>query len=203
MSPRPVLAALVASLFLVTAAAACGSGGGPTGPSAVSLPRLGAVQVDPPSGPIGTMFSLTTQGLKEGDAVAFEITFPGEGKAYPGAALTVLADGTASTTYRATTANQPGVYIVRLNGPPGSLAEGRFTVSDGPAVTSTLPETATSSTLSYNGHTSTTSRYGRTTTTARGGSTTSSTVRGASTTSTTRHLTGSSTTTARIGPPIT
>ncbi len=203
MSPRPVVAAVVTSLFLATAATACGSSRGPTGPSAVSLPRLAPVQVEPPSGPIGTMFTLTTQGLKEGDAVAFEITFPGQGKAYPGAALTVLADGTASTTYRATTANQPGVYTVRLTGPPGNLAEGRFTVSDGPAITSTVPDTASSSSLPYSGRTSTTSRFGRTTTTSKTGSTTSSTVRGVSTTSTTKHLTGSSTTIARIGPPVT
>jgi len=134
------------------------------------------------------MYTLTATGLREGEAVAFEITFPGEGKAFPGATLTVPADGTASTTYRATTANQPGVYGVRLTGPPGSLAEGRFTVTDGPPVTSAMPteETAPPG-PSTSGRTGTTSRSGRTTTSAKGGSSTTATsIRTSSSTATTR-----------------
>lgn len=183
MTCRPVLAAMVAGLVLLTVAGACGSSGGPTGPSAPPPPRVGAVAVDPAAGPIGTVFTLSAQGLKEGEAVAFEITFPGEGKAFPGAALTVPADGTASTTYRATTANQPGDYLVRLTGTPGSLAEGRFTVRDGPPLTSTIPSDSASA-PSTSGRTATTTR--RTTTTWKAGSTTSSTIKGSSTTATTR-----------------
>lgn len=194
MTRRPALAALVASLALLTGAGACGSSGGPTGPAAAPPPRIGAVAVDPASGPIGTVFTLSAAGLKEGEAVAFEITFPGEGKAFPGAALTVPADGTASTTYRATTANQPGDYLVRLTGPPGSLAEGRFTVRDGPPLTSTIPDESASSGSgpSTSGRTGTTTR--RTTTTAKGSSTSSSTTKPSSTTSSTRRTGGSSST---------
>jgi len=152
--------------------------------------------VDPPAGPVGTTFSLTAGGLKEGETVAFEITFPGQGKAYPGAALTVPADGTATTTYRATTANQPGDYLIRLTGPPGSLAEGKFTVTDGPPIAGAMPsETVTTAGPSTSLRTGTTSRYGRTTTTIKGGSTT--TGKGSSTTATTRHVTSTVTTSPR------
>ena len=192
MPRRPTLAALVASLVLVSGAGACGSSGGPTGPTAAAPPRVGAVDVDPSSGPIGTMFTLTATGLTEGEAVAFEITFPGVGKAFPGAALTVPADGTATTTYRATTANQPGEYVVRLTGPPGSLAEGRFTITSGPALTSTIPGDGgpSSSVPSTSGRTGTTARSSRsTTTTAAAGLTTTSTPKAPSTTATTRRPT--------------
>jgi len=130
------------------------------------------------------MFTLTAGGLKDGDAVVFEITFPGEGKAYPGSTLTVTADGSATTTYRATTANKPGDYLVRLTGPPGGLAEGKFTVTDGPPIVSTLPPDSSTST---SGRTGTTSRSARTTTSLKGASTTATSVKGSSTTATTRH----------------
>ncbi len=190
MLRRPELAALVLSLALVTTA--CGSSSaGPTGPDAGPAPSIGALAVTPPAGPIGTIFNLAAKGLKEGDAVTFEITFPGQGKAFPGAALPVAADGTVSTTYRATMANQPGIYLVRLSGPPGTLAEGRFTVTDGPPLTSTIPEAAGPSTTARTG---TTKATGRTTTTVKGGSTTTSTVKGGTTTSTTKKVTTPSST---------
>jgi hypothetical protein len=165
---------------------------------------MGAVTVDPTTGPIGTLFTLTAKGLKEGEAVAFEITFPGQGKAFPGAALTVPADGTITTTYRATTANQPGDYVVRLTGPPGSLAEGRFTVNDGPAVTTAAPEDTSVPGPSTSARTGTTARSAHTTTTtAKGGSTTTATtVKGATTTATTRK-TSTSMTTGTTRPPAT
>jgi hypothetical protein len=199
MSVRFAPAALVGSLVLLVGAACGAAGGGPTGPAAAPPPRVGAIKIDPTSGPIGTLFTLTATGLKEGEAVAFEITFPGEGKAYPGAAIAVPADGTASTTYRATTANQPGDYAVRLTGPPGALAEGRFTVTDGPPVTTALPgEGDTSSTgPATSGKTGTTGRSGRTSTTAKGGSTTSSSPKGSSTTPTTRRSSTTSASTMR------
>jgi hypothetical protein len=199
MSRRPELAALALSLALV--ATACGSSSaGPTGPDAGPAPSIGALAVTPPAGPIGTIFNLAAKGLKEGDAVTFEITFPGQGKAFPGAALPVAADGTVSTTYRATMANQPGIYLVRLSGPPGTLAEGRFTVTAGPPLTSTIPEAAGPSTTARTG---TTKATGRTTTTVKGGSTTTSTVKGGTTTSTTKKVTTPSSTTttkARTSP---
>jgi len=203
MSRWPVLGALAVSLALIVGAAACGATGGPTGPVAPPPPRVGAVAIDPPAGPVGTTFTLTAGGLKDGEAVSFEITFPGQGKAYPGAALTVPADGTASTTYRATTANQPGVYSVRLTGPPGSLAEGRFTVTDGPPIAGALPsETVTTSVSpSTSGRTGTTSRYGRTTTTTKGGSTTSTSFKGSSTTTTVHRATTTLSTTTTMSPP--
>ena len=206
MPSRPVTAALAASVVLATAATACGSSGGPTGPIVAPPPRVGAVEVDPRSGPVGTVFTLTARGLAEGLVVAFEITFPGEGKAFPGAALTVPADGTASTTYRATTANQPGDYVVRLTGPPGSLAEGRFTVSSGPPLVSTVPEdtSPTISGPSTTGRTGTTTRRTTTTAAAAAGLPTSTT-RGVVATTITRRTSStlSATTTTRAAgiPP--
>lgn len=196
MSRRPVLAACVASIALSVGATACGtSGAGPTGPVGTPAPRIGAVTVDPPSGPVGTTFTLTARALREGEAVAFEITFPGEGKAFPGSALTVPPDGVATTTYRATTANQPGQYAVRLTGPPGGLAEGRFTVTDGPPITLALPEDPDASVGPSTTARTATTRSGRTTsTTAKGGSTTSTTAaKASSTTATTRRTTTSTT----------
>lgn len=202
MVRRPALAALGASLLLVGGAAACGSSGGPTGPAAAAPVRMGAVKVNPPAGPIGTVFTLTADGLKEGEAVAFEITFPGEGKAYPGAAISVPADGTATTTYRATTANQPGDYVVRLTGPPGSLAEGRFTVTNGPPLSSTLPPDSSASSVSSTSlRTGTTRRSSRPTTTVLGATTTTlGGTKGSSTTATTRRFTTSLLTTTSKHP---
>lgn len=187
MLRRPAPASLVASLILALGAAACGTGGGPTGPVGAPPPRMGAVTVDPKAGPIGTLFTLTATGLKVGEAVAFEITFPGEGKAFPGAALTVPEDGTTTTTYRATMANQPGEYVVRLTGPPGSLAEGRFTVTDGPPVTSTLVDPSATSTIAPTSSLRTGTTRARTTTLK--GMTTTTPPKGATTTATTRRTT--------------
>ena len=194
MSSRPALAAFAASLVLGGGAAGCASTGvGPTGPVGPPPPRIGVVSVDPTSGAVGTLFTLTAKGQRQEETVAFEITFPGEGKAYPGAALAVPADGTATTTYRATTANTPGEYLVRLTGPPGILAEGRFTVTDGPPVTSAMPQVETDGSTSTSGRTATTARSGRTTSTGlRTGSTTSTSARPGLTTTTTRRTTPSS-----------
>ncbi len=182
--------AVAASLAVGVGVAACASSGGPTGPVEAPRPRVGAVNVDPPSGPIGTLFTLTATGLRKGETVAFEITFPDVGKAFPGAALAVPADGVASTTYRATAANQPGGYVVRLTGPPGGLAEGRFTVTGG---TVTLPPTT--------GRTATTLRTGRTTTTARVRPTTSTSASArSSTTPATRPATTTTSTPAAARP---
>jgi len=142
------------------------------------------------------MFSLTATGLTAGEVVDFEITFPGDGKAYPGAALTVAADGTATTTYRATTANRPGDYMVRLTGPPGSLAEGRFSVTDGPPLTTLGPNDTSNPGSSTTFHTGTTARTGRsTTTTLVVGLPTTSTIKPPGTTTTTRHGTATTATT--------
>jgi hypothetical protein len=192
MSRRPVLVAFLAALALLVVATSCAStGGGPTGPVGAPPPRIGAVVVDPREGPIGTTFTLVAKGLREGEAVAFEITFPGEGKAYPGAALTVPADGIATTSYRATTANQPGEYTVRLTGPPGSLAEGRFTVTDGPPITLAEVEPDTTAAGPSTTGRSSTTRTGRSTTSTNkaGASTTVTTVKASTTVTTVRRTT--------------
>ena len=193
MPSRPTIAALAASLVLAAGATACGaSGAGPTGPVAAAPPRVGAVKIEPSSGPVGTVFTLSASGLRDGEVVAFEIAFPGEGKAYPGAALNVATDGTVSTTYRATAANEPGEYLVRLTGPPGSLAEGRFRITAGPPITSTIPSDVApaSSSPSTSGRTGTTARSTRsTTTTAGAGALATTTTRASSATTTVRATT--------------
>ena len=157
-------------LFAALAGAGCGIAGGtgslgPTTTAAVTQARL---TIDPAEGPVGTMFSLAAEGMTPGAAVQFEITFPGEGRAYPGNALVVADDGTASATYRATSANQPGTYTVRLSGPQGQLATGEFRVTDGkPLVSSTLKAPSTTGARS-----GTTSKGGSTTTAGKGPTTT-------------------------------
>lgn len=196
MARKSVIATLGVSLAL--GGASCGtSSAGPTGPIGAAPPKVSVVSVTPRSGPLGTTFTLVASGIKAGDAVAFEITFPGEGKAYPGAALTVPADGIATTTYRATSANQPGEYSVRLTGAPGTLAEGRFTVTNGPPLTSAIDTTSSSG--------PSTTKSVRTTTTLKGGSTTTVLPAGATSTSikasttTTPKATSTSTTLAAGG----
>lgn len=190
----PRLAAMAA--LAASVAAGCGRSGGPTGPTAAPAAVIGAVDVVPAAGPVGTEFTLAARGLREGEAVAFEITFPDKGKAFPGGQLSVPADGTATTTYRATTVNPPGPYVVRLTGPPGGLAEGRFTVTGGPPVTSAAPTASGPTTVKPNatGRTGTTKATSRTTSTreSAGSSTTSgSTTRPSTTTVTTGSSTSS------------
>lgn len=194
----PRLAALAALAVSVVAsgAAGCGRLGGPTGPTAAPAAVIGAVDIEPAAGPVGTEFTLTARGLREGEAVAFEITFPDRGKAFPGGQLSVPADGTATTTYRATTVNPPGPYVVRLTGPPGGLAEGRFAVTDGAPVTSPAPPASGATTVKPNarGRTGTTKATSRTTSTrdsARFSTTSGSTTKPSTTTVTTRSSTSS------------
>ncbi len=63
----------------------------------------------PAVGPHRHAVTLTATGLREGETVTFEITFPEVGKAFSGGPLALPADGVATATYRATAANQPGV----------------------------------------------------------------------------------------------
>jgi hypothetical protein len=147
---RPAAACGVALALAVAAliGSGCGiAGGTPSlGPTTTQAPSQAKLTVDPAEGPIGTVFTLSGQAITPGAAVQFEITFPGEGRAYPGSALVVGDDGTATATYRATTANQPGLYVVRLTGPQGELGSGEFRVTDGkPLISSTTAKsTATS-----------------------------------------------------------
>jgi len=148
---------------------ACGkAGGGPTGPPAASLvATTTAVQVDPPSGPVGTLFTLTSRGLPAGDTVVFEIGFPGEGRAFPGAALAVGADGSATTTYRATTANPAGDYTVRVTTGGGMTGDGRFTLTNGALLTPTTARSSTTARKPAAGGPTTTAKAGGATTTTK------------------------------------
>jgi hypothetical protein len=148
---RSLGASLAVAVLVVAGTAglaACGVAGGTSslGPTTTVAPVQAHLAIDPAEGPIGTLFTLNADGMVPGAAVQFEITFPGEGRAYPGNALVVGDDGTASTTYRATSANQPGVYAVRLTGPQGQLAAGEFRVTDGKPLISTVPTRSGSST---------------------------------------------------------
>jgi hypothetical protein len=147
-SPAAACAAAVALIAVALGAGGCGIAGGTgsLGPTTTQTIVQAHLTVDPVEGPIGTVFTLAAGGMTPGAAVQFEITFPGEGRAYPGNALTVADDGTASATYRATTANMPGPYVVRLTGPQGQLATGEFRVTDGkPLVSSTVKSPSSSS----------------------------------------------------------
>ena len=124
--------------------AACGSGGGrktttTTASSApTTLPKpVANIVVRPPSGNVGTSFTLIGTGFRPGESVTFEIDFP-DGKRFgPGQAHKTTPDGALQTTYKATPGNPQGTYTVRATGDMGTAGQGQFTLGTAVASTTT------------------------------------------------------------------
>jgi len=128
--------------------AACGSGGGnktttTTAAAPTTLPKpVANIVVRPPSGNVGTSFTLIGTGFKPGESVTFEIDFPDGKKFGPGQPHKTTPDGAVQTTYRATPGNPNGTYTVKATGDMGTTGEGTFVL--GP--TGATPTTARSTT---------------------------------------------------------
>ncbi|MDQ6618068.1 MAG: hypothetical protein M3083_25810 [Actinomycetota bacterium] len=122
---------------------ACGSGGSaPKATTTVPPPTIttttvpsAAVEVRPPSGPIGTSFQLLGSRFQSGEKVTFQITFP-DTKTFKGPAHPAAADGTVIASFRVTTGNPAGTYQVTASGDKGTQATGQFQVTPG-AITAT------------------------------------------------------------------
>ena len=158
------------ALALVAIACAPGESSIPVGQT--TTPIRGGLIITPPEGPVGTVFTIMGSGLAAGDAAAFEISFPGQGKAFPGTAVPVGADGTVSVTYRATSANPLGPYAVKLTSARGVLAEATFTITDGEPVGPSSPISSDSSTTKAPRRTTTTKAQAASSSTVSGQTTT-------------------------------
>jgi hypothetical protein len=92
--------------------------------------RAGTLTVTPPSGKVGTKFSLAAGGFLAGEPMTFEIDIPKSPK-FVGPSHTAGLDGTVTSAYTPLTGDPPGVYVVKAVGSRGTRAEGRLTVVAG------------------------------------------------------------------------
>jgi hypothetical protein len=90
-----------------------------------SSTRHGTLSVSPPSGPIGTTFSLTAGGLKPGEPMTFEID-PPKGARFVGPIHAAGPDGRVATTYASQPNDTPGTYRVKAVGSQGTRAEAQL-----------------------------------------------------------------------------
>ena len=117
--------AAVVLLAVVATTPACGVrrrlfGGG-------STTRKGVLSVAPPSGPVGTVFTLTATGFRPGEPMTFEIDVPGQPK-FVGPRHDAGPDGKVTSTYTPQANNPPGTYKIKAVGSQSTRAEGRVTV---------------------------------------------------------------------------
>jgi len=101
-----------------------------------TVTRKGTVAAVPPTGPVGTAFSLRATGLKPGEAMTFEVT-PPKGRPFIGPSHTAGADGTVTATYTAQSGDAPGTYKLKATGDQGTRANGTLVVVPGQATTTT------------------------------------------------------------------
>ncbi|MDP9074366.1 MAG: hypothetical protein M3N98_09365 [Actinomycetota bacterium] len=145
--------------------AGCGGGGGTT--SGTTLPAAtlaitpttvpqAAIEVRPPSGPVGTSFQLLGTRFQPAEKVGFEIDQP-DGKVFTGKTPhTAAADGSVTASYLVTSNNGVGVYQVKATGDKGTHATGQFEVTaSASATTGTTVAGHTTTTVS---HTTTTKK---------------------------------------------
>ena len=165
--------ACAGALALAPLALGCAPGESSIPVGQTTTPIRGGLIITPPEGPVGTLFTLMGSGLTAGDAAAFEISCPGEGKAFPGTAVPVGSDGTVSVTYRATSANPFGPYAVKLTSARGVLAEATFTITDGEPVGPSSSVSSDSSTTKSPRKPTTTKAPAASSTTVSGQTTTS------------------------------
>jgi len=104
--------------------------------SSHTVTRKGTVAAVPPSGPVGTAFSLRAGGLQPGEAMTFEVD-PPKGKPFIGPSHTAGADGTVTATYTAQSGDTPGTYKLKATGDHGTRATATLMVVPGQATTTT------------------------------------------------------------------
>jgi hypothetical protein len=139
----PPVRRLALLLVCLLAAVGCGSGGSTTTATTTTGPKpttttapSAVVDIQPLSGPIGTVFQLHAMGFQAGEMVTFQITFP-DSKNFKGPAHKAAADGTVATTFQITAGNPTGSYQVIATGDKGTQGSGEFQVTTGTAVAST------------------------------------------------------------------
>ena len=82
-----------------------------------TLPKpVANIVIRPPSGPVGTAFTLIGTGFKPGEAVTFEIDFPDGKKFGPGQPHPTTPDGALQAPYKSTPGNPQGTYTVKAVG---------------------------------------------------------------------------------------
>ena len=104
--------------------------------SSHTVTRKGTVSADPPSGPVGTAFTLKAGGLKPGEAMTFEVD-PPKGQRFIGPSHTAGPDGIVTATYTAQAGNAPGSYKLKATGDMGTRASATLTIVPGQATTTT------------------------------------------------------------------
>ena len=130
----PQRAYLLAASAALLVAPACGRISGHF--SSHTVTRKGTVSADPPSGPVGTAFTLKAGGLKPGEAMTFEVD-PPKGQRFIGPSHTAGPDGIVTATYTAQAGNAPGSYKLKATGDMGTRASATLTIVPGQATTTT------------------------------------------------------------------
>ena len=105
-----------------------------------TVTRKGTVSAVPPTGPVGTAFSLRAGGLEPGEAMTFEVD-PPKGRPFIGPSHTAGADGTVTAAYTAQSGDAPGTYKLKATGDHGTRASGTLVVVPGQAATTTTTTT--------------------------------------------------------------
>jgi hypothetical protein len=95
-----------------------------------------SLEITPQGGPIGTTFNFVVHGFRPGTGVIFEVDFP-DGHIFKGQSHPVAADGSASTTYKATRGNALGTYTVHASDEQGFTAQAVFVVGNAATTTTT------------------------------------------------------------------
>ena len=103
-----------------------------------------SVEITPSGGPIDTTFTFVVRNFRPGTGVIFEVDFP-DGHIFKGQSHVVGADGTASTTYKATKGNALGTYTVHASDEQGLSAQAVFVVGN-PSTSATTTATTSRTT---------------------------------------------------------
>ena len=96
------------------------SGGSPT--------RHGVLTVTPPTGPVGSTFTLVATGFLPGEPMTFEIDVSKQER-FVGPSHVAGPDGKVTATYTPQPRNPSGTYAVKAVGARGTRAEGKLTVA--------------------------------------------------------------------------
>jgi hypothetical protein len=120
-------AVVVIAVLAILATPACsrisrhfGGGSTPT--------RKGTLTVTPPSGTVGTAFSLSAGGFKPGEPMTFEVDVPNRPR-FVGPSHTADPGGAVSSKYTPQNGDPPGTYVVKAVGSQGTRAQGQIVVS--------------------------------------------------------------------------